>query len=161
MKKGFTLIELLVVVLIIGILSAVALPQYTKAVERSRVSEARIILNHIRQQYQLCVLENGPEAVICSNDGDRHFANEYLSDMPGSLEKDIGNCPNSASYCWKTKDWAYDTDYDGGFYANRLINGSYPYLIEISFENGQVECFNATEDKDYCKMICGGNHCIL
>lgn len=46
-NKGFTLLELLVVILMIGILSAIAVPQYRRAVERSKVGEALTMLRAI------------------------------------------------------------------------------------------------------------------
>ena len=58
MQKAFTLIELLVVVLIIGILAAIALPQYTAAVEKSRATEALINLKHAQNAWTLQCLEN-------------------------------------------------------------------------------------------------------
>ena len=58
-KQAFTLIELLVVVLIIGILAAVALPQYQKAVTKSRFAEALANLKTIAQAHQVCSLEKG------------------------------------------------------------------------------------------------------
>ncbi len=56
---GFTLIELLVVLLIIGILTAVAVPMYQKAIWKSRVAQLRTSVSALVKAQEVFYLANG------------------------------------------------------------------------------------------------------
>ena len=121
MKKGFTLIELLVVVLIIGILSAIALPQYTKAVTKARFAEAMTNLKSLYDAQQVCELEKGkhncefddlaiePPGVsshidsYCNGYATKHFVygdmcNEWRAVTAGYRDEDVCICLNDNGF---------------------------------------------------------------
>ncbi len=93
LHTGFTLIELLVVVLIIGILAAVALPQYQKAVNKARTTQFLAFLDAYQKALDLYILENGPQDIVFANSTgtfDNTLQIAYSADTLKEMMKEIG-----------------------------------------------------------------------
>lgn len=121
--KGFTLIELLVVVLIIGILAAVALPQYQKAVEQARAAEAVMLISSMEKAEDIYFLENGS-----------FLGGDFLpySSVEADLIWDIDIACTPVDNGCQIKGFSYNADAMGGagrVYAYRNSDSSYYVLV--------------------------------
>lgn len=67
-KRGFTLIEILIVVVILGILAAIVIPQFTNASQDAQVSAVKSQLQTIRSQIELYRVKNGSANLEASAD---------------------------------------------------------------------------------------------
>ncbi len=95
--KGFTLLELLVTVIIISILAAVALPQYQRAVEKSRMAEAMTL---------------GKTIIDAQNRSLDAFPNEPVN-VKSALDVKLSGGAWSGDSEYKTRDFTYTLETEG------------------------------------------------
>lgn len=140
-NKGFTLIELLVVVLIIGILSAIAIPKYLKAAERTKASEANTVLGAISHAQALYFLQNPPNYATA-------FANLDVDLSGGTVSDDT----------YTTENFVYTLG-DGKITAVRRNDDA--YTLGLTYSDGSMCCTEGEgSNLHICPTLHINNNCI-
>ncbi len=163
-KQAFTLIELLVVVLIIGILAAVALPQYKIAVEKSRFMKYFQVAQGIKRAQEIYYLANGSYALDLKT-----LDIDYTEGcQQAHTANNVWKCPNGYWIDMETGDWKTTT---GKLkislcpsYKGNSVSGCYDVynmLAEIRLDHyydktkaGKIACTHTNmQGKALCKVI--------
>lgn len=83
--SGFTLVEILIVVIILGILAAIVIPQFTEASSDAKESSLRSNLQAVRSQLELYKVQHNDSYPLTANAGDFEACMTQTTDVDGDI----------------------------------------------------------------------------
>lgn len=124
-RRAFTLVEILIVVVILGILAAVVVPQFTGAADDANDATVRSQLQTLRSQVELYKAQQDSEPNFAATGWTEMIDNDYLMTAPsnplaGSSSIDVDAITNGG-WLWRDKGngtyGLYAVDANGGEFA--------------------------------------------
>lgn len=121
--KGFTLVEILIVVVILGILAAIVVPQFTNAANDARQGNVETQGSTLQNQLELYAAQNNgsyPTVAELNDDWAVMIDGNYIKDIPvnpfgggtgvTAMEADTAAEANAAANASEAAGWLYDAD---------------------------------------------------